>query len=190
MIELSGQVDEYGFFVLVTFHVLIPDEHLDLLLDHLRVSPEHGDVPDDVRCQLLVSVTLLRLHHLYGVGLDHESTLLHDNLLLLLLLLRLLRRLLFVDALRDQHLADVILLELGVDLDLFLVFGEVGLVELLHEELDLGVAQLHHARLEILSRHRRGRLELSDRDLISFVEHAEDGRLKHVNNQLVLFWRV
>ena len=190
MIELSGQVDEHGFFVLVAFHVLIPDEHLDLLLDHLRVSLEHGDVPDDVRCQLLVSVAFLRLHHLYGVGLDHESTLLQDDLLLFLLLFGLLRRLLLVDALGDQHLTDVILLELGVDLDLFLIFGEVRLVELLHQELDLGVAQLHHTRLEVLPRHCRGRLELPHRDRISFVEHAKDGRLEHVYNQLVLFWRV
>ena len=101
MIELSGQVDEYGFFVLVTFHVLIPDEYLDLLLDHLRISPKHSDVPDDIRCQLLVTISLLSLHHLYGVGLDNESTLLHDNLFLLLLLFRLLRCLFLVNALRD-----------------------------------------------------------------------------------------
>ena len=101
-----------------------------MLLDHLRISLKHGDVPDDICYQILVTVLLLCLHYLYGVGLDHEGTLLHDGLLLLSFLFRLLRRLLLVNALRDEHLTDVILSKLRVDLDHFLVFREVRLREL------------------------------------------------------------
>ena len=87
-------------------------------------------------------------------------------------------------------MTDVILSKLGVDLDLLLVLREVRLVELLHKELDFGVAQLHHTRLKVLPGHRRGRLELADGNIISVIEHAENGRLEHVYNQLILFWRV
>ena len=84
-------VDEHVDVVLVALHVLVLDEPLDLLLDHLLGGEEHvlEDV-DELVVQLRVGDALAHLEDLDDGLLHAEDAELHDALVLLLA--RLLRR--------------------------------------------------------------------------------------------------
>ena len=98
----SGKVNENGAVVVIALHILISNQHLDLLLDHLGVGLEHRNVADDVVDQHLEAVCLLCLHYLDSVGLDDELTLAGDLLSLCGLFRCRLRRLLLDDLLWDE----------------------------------------------------------------------------------------
>ena len=103
----SGHVDEIGLVSLVALHVVLRDQHLDLLFNHLRVRLEHRDVAHNVCLEVLETVLLLRLHDLHNVSLHDECALSLDLTRLLLFLSRCLGRLLANHLLWDQVRANL-----------------------------------------------------------------------------------
>ena len=85
MAKCSRHVNQISLVSFVTLHVVLADQHFDLLFNHLRISLEHRDVAHDVCLKILETVLLLRLHDLDNVSLHDESAL-SLNLARLLLL--------------------------------------------------------------------------------------------------------
>ena len=98
----SGKIDEDGAVSIIALHILISNQYLDLLLDHLGVGLEHRNVADDVVDQHLEAVCLLCLHYFNGMRLDNELTLTSNLLSLGRFFCRRLRRLLLDDLLWDE----------------------------------------------------------------------------------------
>ena len=185
----SWQVNKISLVLLVSLHVGISDQHLDLLLDHPRLSLEHRDVPHDVRLQVLELVLLLGLHDPHDVHLADGLALSSNLLSLLSLVLGCLNGLLLDDLLRDEVASDLVAGILGIDLDLF-VWLEDWLVDLFEEDLDFRVAESHHGGSELVLWHLSALNDLSAGQLLLIVEEAEDGCLEDIGDQLVLLWGI
>ena len=185
----SRQVDEQGAVVVVTLHVFVSNEHLDLLLDHLGVGTEHRDIANDIRHQVLESIRLLCLHDLHCVSLDNKGTL-SCNLLGLCALFRRRLGVLFLDhLLRDQIAADGVRRELGVNFD-FLVLTKHRLVDFLQQDLDLGVTEAHHSSSELFLAEAGPLADLRASHFLILIEKAKDGGLKHIHYELILLCSV
>ena len=118
--------------------------------------------------------------------LDHKTALPDHLIELFNLFGRLLCRRLLERLDGDDIHFDHFGVELFVHLDL-LVLTEDRLVDLFGEHFDLGVAKLHHGRLEILLRHVRLRLDIGAGDLINaaLVEEAQNAGLVDVDGESV-----
>jgi hypothetical protein len=137
----------------------------------------------------LEAVGLLRLQHFDDVGLDNVGALFSDNLFFLQLIPGALHGLPLKGFLWNYVSADGIRFKSKVRRDFFVWF-ENGLFDLFVEQFDARVAKLHHCSLELLFLHVGDVLDSSAGDRILLVEEAEDSRLEHVRNDLVLLWRV
>ena len=80
-------------------------------------------------------------------------------------------------------------MKLRVDFD-FLVFLEDGFLRVfLEQEFDLRCTEAHHSSLEKLLRQLRPLHDLAVCGLSAIIEEAEDGRLEHIGDELILFGR-
>ena len=106
------------------------NKSLDLLLDYLGISLEHGNVPNNVGNDCLKFIGLLGLHHFHNVGLDYKCSLFQYSLFVIFFFFALFRSFFLESFLWDNVRSDGVRCEGTVWRDL-LVLAELWLVDLL-----------------------------------------------------------